>query len=127
MKKTVLDEITENEVKEACLDYLKRDYRIAWVERMNTGAYYRGGQLIKYGFEGCADIMAQAIRQYGGVHIEIETKRLKGRKREKQIEHLDLVNESGGIGAFIENIEELPKALRRLKRATIPDSNGSSS
>lgn len=105
-------EPSENEVLPSLLKALPFFKRVAWFERMNSGAYVVGEgkarRYIKYGFKGCSDIIGQMV---DGRFLSIEAKRPSGTSSDAQAAFLALVNANGGIGFVAKSIDDLREHL----------------
>jgi hypothetical protein len=116
--------ITEADVLRACLDYLAARGIPAW--RSNTGAAQYAGKVgtrfVRYGKKGQADItgLCAVEKKVGlsgaalhkGVRLEIECKRPGGKLSEHQEYFLAMINDAGGVGICVDNVESLQRQLR---------------
>ena len=107
-------EPTEAQVLNAVLRYLKRDARVAWAERFNTGAHAiegsTGRRFVRYAFKGCPDILGQLVT---GHFLAIEVKR-PGRSAtasEEQQAFLARVTANGGCAILARSIDDVQSAL----------------
>ena len=91
--------VTETKILKSIIEYLERDNRVAWANRMNVGgAKVRnpGGptRWVKFAFKGCSDIIGQ---MKDGRFLAIEVKKPGGKLTESQCEFLDLVKDANGV------------------------------
>jgi hypothetical protein len=94
----------EGAVVHAVLAALRAHPRVAWAERMNTGAYKDGERFIRYGFKGCADILGQ-LRD--GRLLAVECKAAGGNLTEDQAEFLRTVAGNGGVAIVARCVEDV--------------------
>lgn len=101
-------EPTEGQVLKSALEYLQLDRRVAWIERMNTGAYAVGTgkkrRWIRYGFKGCSDLLGQLV---DGRLLAIEIKKPSGGVSPEQREFLDIVQKYGGVSGVARRVEDV--------------------
>ncbi len=69
----------EADVLKAVLATLEMHPKVAWVARMNSGAFEVEGRFVKAGFKGCSDILGMLK---GGRLLAVECKSSKGRQRD---------------------------------------------
>ena len=94
----------EQGVLNAVLKALQLDRRVAWIVRMNSGAYRTpDGRFIRYGFAGCPDLLGQLT---DGRILMIEIKAAKGRLTDDQEFMLAKVRANGGVSGVARSIEE---------------------
>ena len=91
---------------------------VAWAKRMNSGAYVIQAdgkrRFIKYGFEGCSDIIGQMKpRREGepGAWLAIEVKTATGRVSEAQAAFLEEVSAHGGLAFVCRSVSDLKQHL----------------
>ena len=107
-------EPTEAQVLKSILTWLRRDTRVAWANRFNTGAHVVGEgrhrRFIRYAFPGCSDILGQLVT---GHLLAIEVKRpsTRNRARPAQLAFLETVNRHGGLGLVAAGIEEVADGI----------------
>ncbi|MBP8283312.1 MAG: VRR-NUC domain-containing protein [Chromatiaceae bacterium] len=104
---------TEHQIQAAILRYLAVSPRVAWAERMNTGAIKipaPGGKdrFVRFGFPGCSDILGQLT---DGRLLAIEVKSHTGRASEAQAAFLDLVATHGGVAVLARSLDDLTPFL----------------
>lgn len=97
---------TESQILRAALERLKYHQEIAWFARMNSGACKDPrGQLIRFGFPGCPDILGQLK---DGRFLALEVKRPGGKPTKAQSEFLRKVFLNHGIGLVIDDVTQIP-------------------
>jgi len=107
-------EPTEAQVLKSILTWLRRDSRVAWANRFNTGAHVVGEgrhrRFIRYAFPGCSDILGQLVT---GQFLAIEVKRpsTRGKARPEQLAFLETVNRHGGLGLVAAGIDEVASGI----------------
>lgn len=79
------------------LKALRTHPNVAWVERMNSGAFKAGNRFIRFGFAGCPDVIGM-LRD--GRFLGVEVKAPNGKLRPEQQLFIELVNNHGGV-AFV--------------------------
>jgi VRR-NUC domain len=86
--------------------------KVAWYERMNSGAYTVGEgadkRYIRFGFPGCPDILGMLK---SGTLLAIEVKRDLGRVSDQQEAFLHMVNANGGCGFVCRSVSDLREYL----------------
>ncbi len=107
-------EPSESSVLASVLGYLRYSGRIAWCERMNTGAYVigegRSRRFVRYGFPGCSDILGQMD---DGRMLALEVKRPSGKATEAQAVFLERVSAAGGVAGIVRSIADVEALLAR--------------
>ena len=95
---------------------------VSWFRRMNSGAYVLGEhkqrRFIRFGFEGCSDIIGQMKpRRKGlpGAWLAIEVKSATGKVSDHQERFLDMVNAAGGVGFVARSVDDLKQHLGNVK------------
>lgn len=76
------------------LKALRTHSRVAWVERMNTGAIKIDNRFVRFGFRGCPDVIGMLN---DGRFIGVEVKSNRGRLRPEQAMFIELVKSNGGV------------------------------
>ena len=104
---------TEHQTQAAILRYLAVSPRVAWAERMNTGAVkipVANGRdrFLRFGFPGCPDILGQLT---DGRLLAIEVKSPTGRPSEAQSAFLALVATHGGVAVLARSLDDLTPLL----------------
>lgn len=102
----------------AVLDAIKRALKIhpkvAWYERMNSGAHVAGEgkdrRFVRYGFKGCPDIIGQ-LRDGRGLYIEV--KKPSGRVSEDQDAFLERAAKHGGVAFVARSVSDVFERLDR--------------
>ncbi len=96
--------ITENDVKNAILDYLAAHHVFAW--RNNSGAFvgeYSGKQrFFRFGAKGSGDIFALHL----GIFHSIECKAPGKTPSGDQMDWMKRVRDSYGMAAYFDNIDD---------------------
>lgn len=116
-------EAPEGTVQAQLLQVLQLHPRVAWAERMNTGAGHLArkdpanpGQWIisdrwlRFGFPGMSDILGQLK---DGRLLAVEAKRRSGRLSEDQEAFLATVQRYGGVAVVARDAAELATVLNR--------------
>lgn len=104
----------ESDIQRAVIGLLKRHPKVAWVERMNSGAFKVGsnalnkGRFFRSGFVGCSDIIGQLKT---GQFLAVEVKRPGGKVSDAQAAFLESVNKGGGLGFVAYSIDDVIKQL----------------
>lgn len=105
---------SESQVLSAVLNYLRRHPSVAWVERMQVGAYETEDRYIRYGFRGLSDIIGQ-MRDGRILCIEVKRER-GGRVSDAQQAFIDRVRLHGGVAGVVRGIEEAELLLKFANR-----------
>jgi VRR-NUC domain len=94
----------EQAILNAVMQALRLHPRVAWVRRMNSGAYQTpDGRYVKFGFAGCSDVLGQ---MRDGRLIAIEIKARRGRVSSAQRAFIDFVIEHHGVAGIVRSIDE---------------------
>ena len=88
---------------------------VAWCERMNSGAARMGGRFVRFGFQGCPDVLGQLK---DGRLMGVEVKAPTGKLRPEQAVFLERIRGAGGV-AFV--ARDLGDVLRELGKPIQPD------
>jgi len=124
--------VSEAQVLKTCIDYLKLHSKVAWAERMNTGAMKdtytnssgeKKTRFIRFSFKGCSDIIGQLT---DGRWLAVECKRpeydSKGNKEacvtrlsDTQKAFLDLVERNGGLAFVTDAVDDLEWFLGNIE------------
>ena len=88
---------------------LRNHPAVAWCERQNSGAAKVGNRFIRFGWQGCSDILGQ---MKDGRFLAVECKAPKGRVSTEQSLFLARVSESGGLGFVAHNCNDVFHALK---------------
>lgn len=104
---------TEHQVQSAILRYLAVSPRVAWAQRMNTGAVKIPAangrdRFLRFGFPGCPDILGQMT---DGRLLAIEVKSHTGRPSEAQAAFLAMVATHGGVAVLARSVDDLTPLL----------------
>lgn len=93
----------EKHVLADCLQALRSDPRVAFVERQNSGVFREGDRYITVGTRGALDIKGMLI---GGRTFEIECKRPGEQPDERQQNRIEAILRNGGIAGCAHSAEE---------------------
>jgi len=113
---------TEHQTQAAILRYLAISPRVAWAQRMNTGAIKIPAangrdRFVRFGFPGCSDIIGQLK---DGRFLAIEVKSPVGRATEAQDAFLALVATHGGVAGVVRSVESLITVLGQARALPAP-------
>jgi len=99
----------ERAVLKAVLAALRAHPRVAFVERMNSGAYKSAaGHYVRYGFVGCPDIIGMLK---DGRFLAVEVKRPGGNPTGDQVEFLGVVARWHGVAFVAWSADDVARAL----------------
>lgn len=104
---------TEAQILASILAYLRRDRRVAWVERFNVGAA-RVAQadgrerFVRFAFRGCSDLLGQLT---DGRLLAIEVKTRVGRVRPEQEAFIARVRDGQGVGLIARSVDDVVAAI----------------
>jgi hypothetical protein len=98
----------EADVLKAVLATLEMHPKVAWVARMNSGAFEVEGRFIKAGFKGCSDILGMLK---GGRLLAVECKSSKGKETADQAAFGARVAEEGGLYFVARSVDDVMGAL----------------
>lgn len=90
------------------LKALRTHPNVAWIERMNSGAFKISSRFVRFGFVGCPDLIGM---MRNGRFIGVEVKSQKGRLRPEQAMFLELVRANGGIAFVARDCRDVFKYL----------------
>lgn len=97
----------ESSVLAAVLKVLAIHPAVAWVRRMNTGAFKigdgRNARFFRAGFVGCSDVIGQ---MKDGRFLAVECKSAVGKLSEPQRNFIDTVRAAGGVAGVARNVDE---------------------
>lgn len=94
----------EQGVLNAVLKVLRLHPRVAWICRMNSGAYRtEDGRFVRFGFPGCPDLLGQ---MRDGRLLALEIKAEKGRLTDEQAAVLETVRANHGVAGVARTVEE---------------------
>lgn len=103
--------VSEAIVLDSVLRFLRIHPRVAWVQRINVGAYKAdGARYLRFGFKGCSDIIGQTKE---GRFLAIECKSTTGTLTDEQETFLARVNRHGGLAGMVRSINDADALLRR--------------
>jgi hypothetical protein len=103
---------SEHDIQNEIMDMLKTHPRVAWAQRINTGAVsqsylstsgVRKARYIRYGFVGCSDILGQ---MRDGRVLAIEVKKPGGKATKEQVDFLKLVLANGGVAGIAHGVNQ---------------------
>ncbi|MCU0246155.1 MAG: hypothetical protein MUC42_06260 [Bryobacter sp.] len=98
----------EADVLKAVLATLEMHPKVAWVARMNSGAFQIEGRFIKVGFKGCSDILGMLK---GGRMLAVECKSSKGKESADQAAFGERVARDGGLYFVARSVDDVIAAL----------------
>lgn len=109
--------VTEAQVLQAVLRFMKIHPAIDWVARINSGAthYGRTGRFVRFGFVGAADIWGQL--KADGRLIVVECKSPKGKLTPAQAGFLARVGRAG-VAIVARDVRDVATVLDGLLRRT---------
>ncbi len=90
--------------------------RVAWVERLNSGAgqiaFADGGksQWLRFSWRGAPDLIGQ-LADPPGVMLCVEVKRPSGKLRPDQHAFLDTVRKQGGVAFVARSVDDVKEQL----------------
>ncbi len=99
----------EQAILNAILAMLRLHPKVAWVARVNSGAYKTPdgpggkGRFIRFGFAGCGDILGQ---MRDGRILMLEVKSEHGRLSDAQIVMLQKVTANRGVGGMVRSVDD---------------------
>lgn len=100
-----------------CVEYLTLSHIPAWIN--NTGAYKvdedrkarKKSRYIRFGVPGSSDILG--CLPPDGRFLAVECKTGKGEPTKKQLSFLAMVNDAGGLGIVVYELDELIAAVEQ--------------
>lgn len=96
------------------LKALETHNAVAWVHRMNSGAFRIGKRFVRFGWPGCPDLLGQLK---DGRLLGVEVKAPKGKLRPEQAVFLERIRLAGGVAFMardcLDVLRELDKAGRK--------------
>ena len=98
----------EGGVVKAVLELLTCHQKVAWAQRMNTGALKTKDRFVRFGFRGCADIIGQLK---DGRFLAIECKSHRGLLTDEQEAFLERVRKYGGISGLARSVDDAQAIL----------------
>lgn len=97
----------EADVLAAVLKALALHPAVAWVRRMNTGAFKVGtgpqARFVRFGFPGCSDVLGQLK---DGRFLAVECKAERGKLSPEQERFIDVVRANNGVAGVARNVDE---------------------
>ena len=100
--------VMESDVLKAVMAYLKLHKDVAWTARINTGAMLIDHRFVKFGFNGCSDIIGQLK---DGRFLAVEVKRPGNKPTKLQNAFLDMVNANGGLAFWADDVFTVEEKL----------------
>jgi hypothetical protein len=113
--------LLEKDIQASILDLLSYHKKVAWAERMNTGAMpssytTKSGRtnkrFVRFAFKGCSDIIGQLKT---GHFLAVEVKRPGNTATDEQEAFLGRVSKAGGLAVLAYSAEEVQEALERFE------------
>lgn len=106
-------EPAEAQVLRGVLQLLAMHPRVAWAQRMQSGAgklVRKNGasQFLRFGFPGCPDVLGQ-LRD--GRVLAVECKRPSGVVTPEQVSFLECVRANGGVALIARSATDVAEAL----------------
>lgn len=107
-------EPTEADVLSAIKTLLRTHPRVAWFERMNSGAgrlqyaNSKTSQFMRFGFPGCPDIIGQLKC---GRALYVEVKRPSGRVGPEQAAFIEMAARHGAVALVARSVDDVVRAL----------------
>lgn len=98
----------ETTIQAGILRLLRVHPKVAWVQRINSGAGKKKGFYVRFGFTGCSDIIGQ-LRD--GRFLAIECKTEDGKPTDEQQSFLERVNRHGGLAGVCRSITDADSLL----------------
>jgi hypothetical protein len=103
----------EQAILNAVLTRLRAHPLVAWVVRINTGAYKTpDGRFIRFGFPGCPDLIGMMKT---GAFLAIEIKSAAGQVTAEQRAVIDKVREHGGVAGVARSQAEAVRIVEGLE------------
>lgn len=93
----------EKHVLAAALEALRRDPRVALVERTQSGLFQDANRYIRIGVRGKLDITGMLV---GGKYFELEAKRPGAKPDERQALRIATIKANGGIAGYFTSAAE---------------------
>ncbi|CAK0779086.1 hypothetical protein CCP4SC76_6750008 [Gammaproteobacteria bacterium] len=122
-RKSFNNEVSEQDVQKAILQYLELCPQIAWAQRFNTGAQAMSytskvgaekRRFVRFAFTGCSDILGQLK---SGHLVAIECKRRGGKATDSQESFLRNVSDNNGLAIIATNVLEVAQAIEQFCKA----------
>lgn len=96
-------DVPERDIQKAVLALLERHPKVAWVKRMNSGAGKKNGTYIRFGFQGCPDLVGQ---MKDGRILGVEVKRKGQGPNLAQQNHIAMMLRNNGVAGIVRSVEE---------------------
>jgi hypothetical protein len=100
--------IPERDIQKQVLELLERHPKVAWAKRMNSGSVLAHGTRIRFGFQGCPDILGQ---MKDGRILGIEVKRKGEGPNLAQQNQIALMQRANGVAGIVRSIDDLQALL----------------
>lgn len=101
-------DIPERDIQKSVLELLERHPKVAWAKRMNSGSVLAHGTRIRFGFQGCPDILGQ---MRDGRILGVEVKRKGEGPNLAQQNQIALMQRANGVAGIVRSIEDLQALL----------------
>lgn len=101
-------DVPERDIQKQVLELLERHPKVAWAKRMNSGSVLAHGTRIRFGFQGCPDILGQ---MKDGRILGIEVKRKGEGPNLAQQNQIALMQRANGVAGIVRSIEDLQALL----------------
>lgn len=106
--------MNENTIQRQILEFLERHPKVAWAQRINSGASKRNGTYVRFGFVGCPDILGQ-LKDGRALGVEIKSD-VMGSQSSKptvaQSTHIALMLKHNGIAGVVRSIADVEALLK---------------
>ena len=101
----------EQPILNAILQMLRLHPKVAWVARINSGAYKTpDGRYIRFGFPGCPDVLGQ---MRDGRILMIEVKAHDGRVTPEQAHMISVSRAYNGVAGIARSVDEALEIVER--------------
>ncbi len=90
------------------LKALRTHPAVAWAERMNSGAARMGSRFVRFGWQGCPDVLGQLK---DGRLLGVEVKGPCGRLRPAQVVFLERIRSAGGVAFMARDCRDVRREL----------------
>jgi len=98
----------ESDVLKSIMAYLKIHPKVAWIARINTGAMLIDHRFVRFGFNGCSDIIGQLK---DGRFLAVEVKRPGNVPTKLQNAFIQMVNDNGGLAFWADDVFTVEERL----------------
>ena len=120
--KLKMQEAKERDIQGEIIAYLRRDSRVAWVERFNTGAHVvidshtKRRRFIRYGFKGLSDLLGQLS---DGRLFAVECKSRTGKPTVEQQVFLEKVRGARGVAILARSVSDVKQGLEEAQQGGV--------